>query len=239
MSDLPLIQFLPDWQTITHGRLLPTTTVTIDYDAARIAAPASAIHIFYEVSPRSEVEEVTKSGPRVRHRLELPPDACKLTLWFAADTEEGRRWDSDYGRNYAFAVGGWPHEPHWAQTSGEPTYQLSLDLGSSISERVVDESPHGIRCRYEAKWRIDASPACREVGIGIWRRDPGRWDDVPARYVTSNRDHTRHLWEADHSWVDVCDPPPQVFAFLLWYREQFGRGGLAYRIVQQSEAQPY
>jgi hypothetical protein len=126
-NDPPRITFTKDFRQLVHGDLQPGKTVTIIYDAERLPKERSEEHgqkawtirVLYKFSEQGEVRsadlwsetgtvlsKITDEpgeGTMMICRIDMPPDADHLTLWFL-NTGKSRDcyWDSNFGKNYIF-----------------------------------------------------------------------------------------------------------------------------------------
>lgn len=126
-NDPPQITFTKDFRQLIHGDLLPGRTVTLLYDAERLPLERSeeqgqkawTIKGFYRFTEQGEaratdmwsetgailtkVSDDTGEGTMMICRIDLPPDADHLTVWFLNTGKSGAQyWDSNSGRNYVF-----------------------------------------------------------------------------------------------------------------------------------------
>lgn len=124
------IDFLSDWREEQHGVIERGSRVTLNYDKARLpdsfaqwrGAEFGDIVALCRFHPRGDlvtgsvVAPVRNGEPgtvvgHVTHPLELPvpPDAMKAEIWFHGSSQTTRRsdsWDSRFGANYWFDIGG-------------------------------------------------------------------------------------------------------------------------------------
>ncbi|WP_437335331.1 DUF6209 family protein [Sorangium sp. So ce394] len=134
MTKAAVLQFFPDWIHAQQGEIERRGALRIEYDMSRLSrcfttwrgAKIGDIVAYVRFHPRGEivqgsvVEEVRAEGrppgPVVAHRaapleLAVPDDATGVELWFHHFSQTSRRcdaWDSRFGENYWFDVGGPP-----------------------------------------------------------------------------------------------------------------------------------
>jgi hypothetical protein len=126
-NDPPSILFTRDFRQLLHGDILPGRTVTLVYDAERLPHERSeeqgqkawTIRAFYKFLEQGDVHstdlwsesgtvrtKVTNDpgeGTMMIGRINLPPDADHLTVWFLNTGKSGAEfWDSNVSRNYVF-----------------------------------------------------------------------------------------------------------------------------------------
>jgi Family of unknown function (DUF6209) len=165
--DPPSITFTKDHRQLVHGDLLPGRSVTIIYDAERLPHERSqhagrkawTIKCFYKFVEHGEVRSIdmwsetghilTKistepgEGTMMTGRVELPPDADHLTLWFLNTGKSGAHfWDSNYGRNYLFRFVVQDLDTVHASVEDDPHVQMShfrIDVlaGPEVHDVVV------------------------------------------------------------------------------------------------------
>ncbi len=135
MATTAVLQFSPGWVHAQQGQIERGGRLRIDYDMTRLSccftpwrgAELGDIVAYIRFHPRGEivqgsvVEEVRAQadgprGPVVAHRsapleLSVPDDATQAEMWFHNFSQTSRRcdaWDSRFGDNYWFDVGGPP-----------------------------------------------------------------------------------------------------------------------------------
>jgi hypothetical protein len=126
-NDPPSITFTKDFKQLVHGDLQPGKTVTLIYDAERLPNERSqeqeqkawTIQVFYKFFEQGEVRATDLwsetgtvlgkmsndpgEGTMMIGRIDLPPDADHLTVWFLNTGKSGAQyWDSNFGKNYVF-----------------------------------------------------------------------------------------------------------------------------------------
>jgi hypothetical protein len=126
-NDPPRIVFTKDFRLLVHGDLGPGRTVTIIYDAERLAGQPPdeessedwTIKVFYKFQEEGQVHETELwsetgtilskltdepgEGTMLQCSIDLPADADHLTIWFLKIDQSGaEHWDSNLGRNYTF-----------------------------------------------------------------------------------------------------------------------------------------
>src|SRR5712692_7686159 len=127
-SSNAVLRFLPDWQQAGEGAILRGESVAIEFTPERLTgcrrtrhgAEVWDIEAFARFHPRGELlrgsvlDRIRTGGvvtALVPKPLELavPSDAIRLEIWFDNFVDAGGRcdaWDSRFGENYWFDVGG-------------------------------------------------------------------------------------------------------------------------------------
>jgi hypothetical protein len=117
----PTISFSASWTQTASGPLVAGQPVEIAYDPARLAShcggspssPGSGGGFAWEIFGYYAVGGAAPASFRVSitsawasgNAVFTPPSAGDLQMWFSCDsTIDETAWDSDYGRNYHFAV---------------------------------------------------------------------------------------------------------------------------------------
>lgn len=134
MTTTAVLQFLPDWQHTQQGPIERGGKLRIDYEPSRLSrcfttwrgAEIGDITAYVRFHPRgaiaqgSVVEEVRAPGSPpghvIAHRpaaleISVPDDATQAEIWFHGFSQTSRRcetWDTRFGDNYWFDVGGPP-----------------------------------------------------------------------------------------------------------------------------------
>jgi hypothetical protein len=169
MAARATLQFLPGWREQQQGTIARGGTLTIEYDKGRLSrcfvpwrgAQLGDLVAFCRFHPRGDTVEgslVTAVHDRgipdgividhVSQPLDLPVpgDATQVELWFQNYSQTSIRcdaWDSRFGQNYWFAVGGSaPRLPSPPVTyrSGAVT---RLDMVNVLSQRAAKMDAFG------------------------------------------------------------------------------------------------
>src|SRR5262245_34561385 len=128
------IQFLGDWRQEQHGTIERGGRLKVDYDKGRLShcftswrgAEIGDIVAYLRFHPRGEIVSSSVVAP-VRDRenppgvvighapvpfeVPVPSDATQAELWFHNFSQTSSRcdaWDSRFGENYWFDIGGAP-----------------------------------------------------------------------------------------------------------------------------------
>jgi hypothetical protein len=126
-NDPPRLTFTKDFRQLVHGNLQPGQAVTVVYDAERLPDERSqkqgqkgwTIRAYYKFLEQGEVRATDLwsetgnvlskdssdpgEGTMMIGRIDLPPGADHLTLWFLNTGKSGAKyWDSNFGNNYTF-----------------------------------------------------------------------------------------------------------------------------------------
>jgi len=195
--DATTVTFRADWSRAVAGALAAATPLRVVYDAARLPQcrgetngnPAWAITGFYRVNggatlsfPVAPVSAQTPS-PAV---INLPDASGNLELWFQVTNRWGcNAWDSNYGRNYVFAVGPNPRAPGWVGDGAVVISRATCNNGLACD---ADRRPLTPRWTYETWARQRA--AIRTLSFDVWKQgvtdrdNPDLWRqlDVQMRY---------------------------------------------------------
>ena len=147
------LQFQANWHEILSGELTRGGPLRIDYDGQRLpncrlnyrGAPLWDILLYLQFHPGEEfyhasLTEGTTATPGgmiverhvVPFELTVPSDATQVELWFQnKDTYYSycSAWDSRYGQNYRFAVGGAP--TRWREN-------VAYRLGALVDPSMVN-----------------------------------------------------------------------------------------------------
>lgn len=114
----PTLSFGADWSVTQSGPLVSGGKVTLHYDLARLPAcrtwymgyPAWDVLAYFATdggpAHSQSVTKLDASGQRVATdvTVDVPP-GHDLAVWFYASDESGcSQWDSDYGRDFHFAL---------------------------------------------------------------------------------------------------------------------------------------
>jgi len=128
------LQFLSDWRAQQQGTIDRGGTLTIEYDKSRLSQGFTALHgaqlgdivAFCRFHPRGDVLTASvvapihdpgiPNGVVIDHAsrplaLNVPLDSTDVELWFQNYSQTSTRsdaWDSRFGQNYWFGVGGPP-----------------------------------------------------------------------------------------------------------------------------------
>ena len=165
-----LLQFLPDWLQVRQGEILRGDSLAIEFAPERLTgcrrnwrgAEVWDIEALVRFHPRGELvhgdlmEPIRTSGvvtalfPK-RLEITVPSDTTQIEMWFHNFAEIGGRcdaWDSRFGENYWFEVGGAnpvvPQNPvrYRHGTSPRPEYVNSLDQ-IATKKNVFPRPPNG------------------------------------------------------------------------------------------------
>lgn len=147
------VQFLADWRESANGSFRRSAPVTIEYDPARLphcrqqwrGAEVWNIEAAVRVHPRGEIVK----GSVLKARREppeiglivamnpapfvvvVPADTTRLEMWFHNFSEASSRcdaWDSRFGDNYWFDVGGDPPRSPREPVVPRPGTNMRADL---------------------------------------------------------------------------------------------------------------
>lgn len=122
-----VLEFLPNWQTIQHGRIHAGGRLVIEYDMKRMpglprehhGAVVGDITAYVKFHPEGQVlegsvlEKVKTEEPRDGRTIALRPSPYEVTvpinashveIWFYGLGHSHEIWDSLYGQNYWFPV---------------------------------------------------------------------------------------------------------------------------------------
>jgi uncharacterized protein DUF6209 len=165
-----LLQFLPDWLQVRQGEILRGDSLAIEFAPERLTgcrrnwrgAEVWDIEALVRFHPRGELvhgdlmEPIRTAGvvtalfPK-RLEITVPSDTTQIEMWFHNFAEIGGRcdaWDSRFGENYWFEVGGAnpvvPQNPvrYRHGTSPRPEYVNSLDQ-IATKKNVFPTPPNG------------------------------------------------------------------------------------------------
>ncbi|SEK63574.1 DUF6209 family protein [Nitrosovibrio tenuis] len=134
MKSKAVIQFLRDWRELQHGAIERNGRVKVEYDMQRLpkcftawrGAEFGDITAYIRFHPRGEIirgsvvapvrEQEIQPGMVIGHvpapfETGVPDDATQAEIWFHNFYQTSARcdaWDSRFGRNYWFDIGGAP-----------------------------------------------------------------------------------------------------------------------------------
>jgi hypothetical protein len=157
---VPTIQFLGDWRQKQFGMIERGAGLTLNYDMARLpdsftqwrGAELGDIVALCRFHPRGEIvsgsvvapvrDQENPPGIVIGHRpqplnFSVPPDATQAEIWFHGfyqASSRADRWDSRFGENYWFDIGG--------PAPRVPTPEVSFRTGASVRPDVVNVLDH-------------------------------------------------------------------------------------------------
>jgi hypothetical protein len=156
-----VIQFLKDWREFQHGMIHRNGRAKVEYDVQRLphcfttwrGAEFGDITAYIRFHPRGEVvsgsvitpvrDQEDPPGMVIGHmpspfETAVPDDATRAELWFHNFYQTSSRcdaWDSRFGANYWFEIGGAP-----ARTPAQPVSYRSGAITSPEMVNVVEQS---------------------------------------------------------------------------------------------------
>jgi hypothetical protein len=156
-----VIQFLKDWREFQHGMIHRNGRAKVEYDVQRLphcfttwrGAEFGDITAYIRFHPRGEVvsgsvitpvrDQEDPPGMVIGHmpspfETAVPDDATRAELWFHNFYQTSSRcdaWDSRFGANYWFEIGGAP-----ARTPAQPVSYRSGAITSPEIVNVLEQS---------------------------------------------------------------------------------------------------
>lgn len=143
---IPTISFDADWTIAQSGSLTAGGKAIIHYELSRLATcratymqyPAWDViaewnvdgGVAFSQSVTVETSSTTRVGTDIT--IDVPPGRT-LNMWFYDSDEYGcQSWDSNYGRNYSFALDPGPPTIHFGWPGFDPVVADSLRSGGPI-----------------------------------------------------------------------------------------------------------
>ncbi|WP_437923380.1 DUF6209 family protein [Sorangium sp. So ce291] len=164
MATTAVLQFFPDWVHAQQGQIERGGTLRIDYAMARLSrcfttwrgAEIGDITAILRFHPRGEIVQGSvveaqrapgnPPGAVVAHRpapleVSVPDDATHVEMWFHGYHQTSDRcdaWDSRFGDNYWFDVGGppprLPPQPVVYRAGAQPRPDVTSVLSATIAK---------------------------------------------------------------------------------------------------------
>ena len=261
------IQFLSDWRQLQHGSIVAGGKLTVDYDLARLpqctsssyqGEPAWGTSGFARFTPGGQVV----TGPVSQYLsqptgftvgkalwdLDVPAGATSVELWFSTSGETcATAWDSNYGRNYSFAVAATPTK---AQVAWAGAWGSMVSRGCAVSDRQASVPEPLVL----DSWTLTRA-TCLFVEVDVWapgltdaaqehpelllaqvqyQRDGGGvqtgWLDYQGR-VGNNYRYRFDLWR---SGIDFINTPWDKVTYALRFSSD---GNSWYSVAQDGGAQ--
>lgn len=158
-----VLQFFPGWQHTQQGPIERTGTLRIEYDIQRLAhcfthwcgAAFGDLQAYVRFHPRGELvqgslvravqEHDNPPGMIIAHRpvpleIPVPDDTTEAEMWFHNFSQTSTRcdaWDSRFGTNYWFDVGGAPPQRPAQPVAYRTGARPRPDIVNVLSYRVA------------------------------------------------------------------------------------------------------
>jgi hypothetical protein len=176
------LQFLPDWRAQQQGTIDRGGTLTIEYDKSRLSpcfaewhdAELGDIVAYCRFHPRGDVitgSVVAASRPLA---LQVPLDSTDVELWFQNFSQTSTRcdaWDSRFGQNYWFGVGGPPPRLPFPAVSYRAGARTRPDMVNVLSQQATKlnafaSNPSRGSAGTDLQSRLDLAAWVRETKYG-------------------------------------------------------------------------
>lgn len=213
----PTLTFAADWSVTQSAPLVSGGQAVLHYDLARLpdcrfwyrGYPAWDIVAYWSVdggpvasSAVTKLDGTDRVGTDVTFAV---PPGHDLALWFHASDEGGcSEWDSDYGRNFHFALAPGAPTVHFRWPGWAHDVDGTLAAGGDV---IVDYDIRRLpSCRQDYNgyqtwdvtvgYRFDGGPAASASLTAT----PSDYERVqaPARIATPAGAHTMELWFENH-----------------------------------------